>query len=90
MGYADGVNRRLGGGRVSFVVKGVECPTIGNICMDLCMVDVSAVPDVAVGDAVEIFGPSMPVGRLAETLGTIPYEVLTSVSPRVKRVYVRK
>ncbi len=90
VGYADGVNRRLGGGRASFVVKGVECPTIGNICMDLCMVDVSAVPDVAVGDAVEIFGPSMTVGRLAKTLGTIPYEVLTSVSPRVKRVYVRK
>lgn len=90
VGYADGVNRRLGGGRASFVVRGVECPTIGNICMDLCMVDVSAVPGVTVGDTVEIFGPSMPVGRLADTLGTIPYEILTSVSPRVKRVYVRK
>lgn len=58
--------------------------------MDLCMIDVTAVPDVAVGDTVEIFGPDMPVERLADILGTIPYEILTSVSPRVKRVYSRK
>ena len=54
------------------------------------MIDVTAVPDVAVGDTVEIFGPDMPVERLADILGTIPYEILTSVSPRVKRVYSRK
>lgn len=90
VGYADGINRRFGNGAASFVVDGVECPTIGNICMDLCMIDVTDVPNVAVGDTVEIFGPHMPVERLADILGTIPYEVLTSVSPRVKRVYSRK
>lgn len=90
VGYADGINRRFGNGAASFVVRGVECPTIGNICMDLCMIDVTAVPGVAVGDTVEIFGPEMPVERLAQVLGTIPYEVLTSVSPRVKRVYVKR
>lgn len=89
-GYADGVNRRLGQGAASFVVCGVECPTIGNICMDLCMIDVTAVPDVAVGDEVEIFGPQMPVEHIAQVLGTIPYEVFTSVSPRVKRIYTKR
>ena len=58
--------------------------------MDLCMVDVSGVPDVSVGDSVEIFGPEMPVERLASILDTIPYEILTSVSQRVKRVYVKR
>lgn len=89
VGYADGVSRRLGNGHTKFIVRGVECPTIGNICMDLCMVDVSVVPGVEVGDTVEIFGKAMPVERVAEALGTIPYEVFTSVSQRVKRVYVK-
>lgn len=90
VGYADGVNRRLGNGNTSFVINGVECPTIGNICMDLCMVDITAVPEAKVGDKVEIFGPHMSVERLADTLGTISYEVLTSVAPRVKRVYIKR
>lgn len=90
VGYADGVNRRLGNGRASFVVRGVRCPTIGNICMDLCMIDVTEVPGVRVGDKVEIFGPQAPIQDLADTLGTIPYEILTSVSPRVRRSYFRK
>lgn len=89
VGYADGINRKFSNGATSFVVRGVECPTIGNICMDQCMIDVTAVPDVAVGDTVEIFGPHMPVERLADILGTIPYEILTAVSPRVKRVYLK-
>ncbi|MDE6484283.1 MAG: alanine racemase [Duncaniella sp.] len=90
VGYADGINRRLSNGAVSFKVKGTDCPTIGNICMDLCMIDVTDVPDVKVGDKVEIFGPDAPVERIADILGTIPYEVLTWVSPRVKRVYIKK
>lgn len=90
VGYADGINRRLSNGAVAFKVKGVDCKTIGNICMDLCMIDVTDVPDVKVGDKVEIFGPDAPVERIADILGTIPYEVLTWVSPRVKRVYVKK
>ncbi|MDE6311065.1 MAG: alanine racemase [Muribaculaceae bacterium] len=89
IGYADGLNRHFGRGQANFLVRGVECPTIGNICMDLCMIDVTDVHGVKVGDEVEIFGPSMPVERLAETLDTIPYEILTSVSPRVHRAYLK-
>ncbi len=87
VGYADGINRHLGRGRASFYVDGVACPTVGNICMDQCMIDVTDVAGAAVGTQVEIFGPQQPVEHLAEVLDTIPYEVLTSVSPRVKRVY---
>lgn len=87
IGYADGINRRMGRGRVSFMVNGVACPTVGNICMDICMIDVTGVPDVKVGDSVEIFGERNPVGPIAEALDTIGYEILTSVSPRVRRLY---
>lgn len=66
------------------------CPTMGTICMDACMADVTDVPGVSVGDRVEIFGENIPVDEIAQTLGTIPYEVLTSVSDRVKRVYYRE
>lgn len=90
IGYADGVNRHLGRGATSFVVNGHLCPTVGNICMDLCMIDVTDVPDVTIGSEVEIFGKMMPVEKLAETLDTIPYEILTSVAPRVKRIYFRE
>ncbi len=90
VGYADGINRHLGYGNARMIVKGVECPTVGTICMDACMIDVTDVPDVRVGDRVEVFGENMPVDTLAETLGTIPYEVLTSISQRVKRVYYRE
>ena len=90
VGYADGVNRHLGYGNASFCVRGVLCPTVGSICMDACMIDVTDVPGVGPGDRVEIFGDTIPVETLAETLGTIPYEVLTSISQRVKRVYYRE
>jgi len=90
VGYADGIDRRLGNGNAFFVVRGVECPTVGNICMDLCMIDVTEVEAVKVGDRVEIFGPEAPLVRLSDTLMTIPYEIQTSISPRVKRVYYRE
>ncbi len=89
-GYADGIDRRLGNGHTSFIVRGTKCPTIGNICMDQCMIDITDAPDAAVGDSVEIFGPDAPVEHIAEILGTIPYEPLTWVSARVKRRYFRK
>lgn len=89
IGYADGMNRRFGRGAVAVKVTGKDAPTVGNICMDACMIDVTDI-DCKVGDAVEIFGPDAPVQRLADVLGTIPYEILTSVSPRVKRVYYRE
>ena len=90
IGYADGLNRHLGYGNASFMVGGHLCPTVGSICMDACMIDVTEVADAAPGMAVEIFGDNVSVDTLAETLGTIPYEVLTSVSERVKRVYFRE
>lgn len=89
IGYADGMNRHFGRGAVKVVVNGHEAPTIGNICMDACMIDVTGI-DCKPGDAVEIFGRHAPVERLAEVLDTIPYEILTSVSPRVKRIYYRE
>ncbi len=87
IGYADGIDRRLGCGAASFRVRGVDCPTVGNICMDMCMIDVTDAANAGIGDTVEIFGPTLPIERLAEALGTIPYEVLTRVSPRVRRIY---
>lgn len=90
IGYADGLNRHLGWGNSSMSVRGVLCPIVGTICMDACMIDVTDVEGVQTGDRVEIFGDTIPVDSLAETLNTIPYEVLTSVSQRVKRVYYRE
>lgn len=89
IGYADGMNRRFGNGAISVLVGGLPAPTIGNICMDACMIDVTGI-DCAVGDIVEIFGPNASVQRLADALDTIPYEIVTAVSPRVKRVYYRE
>ena len=86
IGYADGLNRRLGNGKGYCVVNGKRAPYIGNICMDVCMIDVTGI-ECNEGDTVEIFGPQLPVNTVAEWLGTIPYEVLTSVSTRIKRVY---
>lgn len=91
IGYADGINRHLGNGGMQVGINGHRCPTIGNICMDACMIDVTGCgDDVHVGDSVEIFGYDIPVSELSDTLGTIPYEILTSVSTRVKRVYFRE
>lgn len=89
IGYADGMNRHFGRGAISVLVNGKEAPTVGNICMDACMIDVTDI-DCKVGDSVEIFGPNAPLQRLADVLDTIPYEVLTSISPRVKRIYYRE
>ena len=89
IGYADGFDRHFGNGRVSMWVGGKLCPTVGNVCMDAVMIDVTDVP-CKVGDTVEIFGEHVPVEQLSEARGTIPYEILTSVSPRVKRVYYRE
>lgn len=84
-GYADGVNRHLGNGAASFNVNGHRAPTIGNICMDMCMIDVSGI-DVKVGDTVTIFGEDPTIEELAGILETIPYEILTSIPRRIERV----
>ncbi len=89
IGYADGMNRHFGRGNITVKVNGKDAPTVGNICMDACMIDVTGI-ECKEGDVVEIFGPSASVDRLSDLLDTIPYEILTSVSPRVKRVYYRE
>lgn len=87
VGYADGLDRHLGRGNCSFMLNGHLVPTIGNICMDMCMLDITGV-DAKVGDTVTIFGENPSVSDLAEILGTIPYEILTSVPRRIERVIV--
>ena len=87
IGYADGLNRHLGRGACYCLVNGQKAPYVGNICMDVAMIDVTDIPDVHEGDTVEIFGEHLPVTVLSDVLQTIPYEVMTSVSNRVKKVY---
>ena len=89
VGYADGIDRHLGRGAASFLVNGHRAPTIGNICMDMCMIDVTGI-DCKVGDTVTIFGTDPTITELAGILGTIPYEILTSVPRRIERIVVRK
>lgn len=89
VGYADGIDRHLGRGAASFLVNGHRAPTIGNICMDMCMIDVTGIP-CKVGDTVTIFGTDPTITELAGILGTIPYEILTSVPRRIERIVVRK
>ena len=86
IGYADGLDRRLGNRRCYCLVNGKKAPYVGNICMDVAMIDVTGI-DCREGDSVEIFGDHLPVTVLSDVLETIPYEVLTGVSTRVKRVY---
>ena len=86
IGYADGLNRHLGNGNAYCLVNGKRAVYVGNICMDVCMIDVTDI-DCKEGDSVEIFGDNLPITALSDVLDTIPYEVLTSVSTRVKRVY---
>ncbi len=86
IGYADGLNRHLGNRRGYCLVNGKRAPYVGNICMDVAMIDVTDI-DCKEGDSVEIFGDNLPVQELSDLLDTIPYELLTTVSNRVKRVY---
>ena len=86
IGYADGLNRHLGNRRCYCLVNGQHAEYVGNICMDVAMIDVTGI-DCKEGDSVEIFGDNLPVTVLSDVLDTIPYEVLTGISNRVKRVY---
>ena len=88
VGYADGIDRLLGCGRASFLLNGKRVPTIGNICMDMCMLDITGV-EAKVGDTVTIFGKEPTISELAAILGTIPYEILTSVPRRIERVVIQ-
>jgi len=89
IGYADGLNRRLSNGVGRVLIGGVKAPIIGTICMDMCMVDITGIA-ANEGDRAIIFGEDLPVSEVAETLGTISYEILTSIGQRVKRVYFKE
>ena len=92
VGYADGLNRHLGNGAWEMVVGGKRAKTIGNICMDSCMIDITGIDGVAEGDEVKIFSAERgnSAADMARVLGTIPYEVLTSIAKRVKRIYINE
>jgi len=87
IGYADGYPRRLGNGAGKVLIKGKLVPIIGTVCMDMIMVDVTDIPGILEGDEVIIFGNGLPVQQVAEWATTIPYEIMTGISQRVKRVY---
>ena len=89
IGYADGLNRRLSNGVGKVLIGGVKVPIIGSICMDMCMVDITGVA-AREGDRAILFGEDLPLTEVAELLGTISYEILTSVGQRVKRVYFKE
>ena len=86
IGYADGFSRRLANGRGKVLLNGKLAGVVGNICMDMCMIDITNIP-AKEGDEVIIFGADYPIAKLAADMDTIPYEILTTVSQRVKRIY---
>ncbi|HVZ25140.1 MAG TPA: alanine racemase, partial [Sediminibacterium sp.] len=90
IGYADGFPRSLGLGKAGMYLRGHIAPVIGQVCMDMTMLDVTDVPDVAEGDMVEVFGTHIPVQQVASEGGTIAYEILTGISQRVKRIYLEE
>ncbi len=87
IGYADGLDRRLSNGNGEAIVRGRRAAIAGNVCMDICMLDITDIPDAKVGDEVVLFGDENPVWQMADRIGTIPYEILTGIGRRVKRVY---
>ncbi len=90
LGYADGLSRQLSNGKGSMLVRGKKASIVGNVCMDMCMIDVSGIKGVKEGDEVIVFGQEFPVQELAKLLKAIPYEILTGISKRVKRVYYQE
>jgi len=89
VGYADGLNRKLGNRNGNLLIRNRRVPVIGNICMDMCMVDITGI-NAEPGDEAEIFGENISIDELAEKCQTIPYEILTSIPARVKRVFFRE
>ena len=88
IGYADGLSRSLSG-KIEFLLRGKRVPVVGRICMDMCMVDVTDVPDAQVGDAVTVIGTELPCENISNRLGTIPYEVLCGINKRIPRIYLQ-
>ncbi len=90
VGYADGIDKRLGNGNGYMLINGNKAPIIGNVCMDMCMLDISTLDSVEEGHEVIVFGKELPVTTIAKQCGTISYEILTGISGRVKRVYYQE
>jgi len=90
IGYADGYPRILSNGKGKMLSKNILVPVIGNVCMDMTMLDITGIENVHEGDEVIIFGEELPVQHLAEWSSTIPYEIITGISQRVKRVYFQE
>ncbi|WP_082115935.1 bifunctional UDP-N-acetylmuramoyl-tripeptide:D-alanyl-D-alanine ligase/alanine racemase [Hymenobacter terrenus] len=88
IGYADGYDRRFGNGVGTVFIHGQAAPLVGSVCMDMCMVDITSIPQARAGDVALLFGEGLPLPELASRIGTIAYELLTNVSERVKRVFV--
>jgi alanine racemase len=89
VGYADGLNRKLGNRNGNLFIKGAKAPLVGNICMDMCMADITRL-NAREGDEAEIFGQNISINELARQIDTIPYEILTSIPGRVKRIFYRE
>ena len=87
IGYADGYDRRFGNGIGEVFIAGQRAKIIGNICMDMCMVDITHIDSVQEGDECEIYGKEISIIEQAKNIGTIAYELLTRISSRVKRLY---
>ncbi len=87
VGYADGYMRALGNGKADVYIRGVKYPTIGNVCMDMLFVDISDAQNIVEGDDVELIGEHIDIRKLAESAGTISYEIMTGISDRIPRVY---
>ena len=87
IGYADGLSRQLGDGRFAFRVNGKPAPTVGSVCMDMTMVDLTGISCI-VGDEATLFDEVQTLDMMAQVEGTIPYEILTRIGPRVKRIFV--
>jgi alanine racemase len=90
IGYADGFSRRLGNGAGSVFINGQLAKVVGNVCMDMTMIDITDIENVKEGDVVEIFGKNLTIQQVAESCDTIAYEIMTSVSQRVKRIYLEE
>jgi len=87
LGYADGYPRRLGNGNGFVIIRNKTAPIVGNVCMDMTMVDITGEEGIKEGDEVLVFGPGLSISELARRAGTIPYELMTGISRRVRRVY---
>ena len=87
IGYADGLSRSLSG-RIRFQLHGQRVPVVGRICMDMCMIDVTNVPEAKVGDVVKIFGGDISVTELSDPIGSIPYETICGLNKRIPRLYL--